>query len=253
MRIAASDGVELELRDLGGAGRPVVFAHGIGFNGAVWGPVAHAVPTVRAFALDLRGHGASRVEPEHPFSWDALARDTRAAAQAVHRLTGERPAGVGHSGGAVALLLAASEYRALLLYEPPGADGAPPERVQALAAAAQRRRDWFPSHDAAEQTLALREPLKSFDPRVRRAYVEAGFGPGPAGTVKLACRPEDEARLYRMGQAPDAPVPCPVIRLEGELSEPWRRRPGSEIFPGSGHYGPLEAPEAFAARLAAFV
>ena len=63
MRITAADGVELELRELGGDGPPVLFAHGLGFNGAVWEPVAHALPHHTAFALDLRGHGASTVEP----------------------------------------------------------------------------------------------------------------------------------------------------------------------------------------------
>jgi pimeloyl-ACP methyl ester carboxylesterase len=254
VRITAADGVALELRDLGGSGPPVLFAHGLGFNGAVWEPVAAALPNVRAFSLDLRGHGASTVEPGHRFSWEAFALDARAAAAAVHAETGERPVGVGHSGGAVALQLAADAFAALLLYEPPGTDGAPAERVAALVAAARRRRDWFPSLDAAEATLAVRDPLKRFAPAARAAYVREGFGPGPQETVRLVCRPDDEARMYELGAPPEAPSPaCRTLCLVGETSESWRRREASEPFAGAGHSGPLERPEAFAARLERFL
>ncbi len=254
MRITADDGVRLELRELGGSGTPVLFVHGLGFNGAVWEPVAAALDNVRAFALDLRGHGASTVEPGHPFSWDAFALDGRAASRAVHAATGELPVGAGHSGGAVALQLAADVFAALLLYESPSTDGVPAERVAALAAAARRRRDWFPLLHTAETTLALRDPLKRFAPATRSAYVREAFGPGPQDTVRLVCRPDDEARMYELGSPPEGPPPAgPMLRLEGELSEPWRRREGSETFAGAGHYGPLEQPEAFAARLERFL
>ena len=99
-------------------------------------------------------------------------------------------------------------------------------------------------------------------PEVLRAYVDFGFADEPDGTVRIRCRPEVEAAIYRMGSAHDAfaqfaDVRCPVTVTCGEHTDAFTPRlvelqaaalPHGrvEVLPGLGHFGPLEDPAAVA-------
>ena len=49
------DGVDIAVRDFGGSGEPVVFAHATGFCGAMFGPLIEQLPPqCRGIALDWR-------------------------------------------------------------------------------------------------------------------------------------------------------------------------------------------------------
>jgi pimeloyl-ACP methyl ester carboxylesterase len=63
-RTVAVDGIPLALTDVG-AGDPVLFVHGMGFDRRQWTPQLETVAGAgrRAIAYDLRGHGHSGVPP----------------------------------------------------------------------------------------------------------------------------------------------------------------------------------------------
>ena len=80
-RVTTPDGTSLAVRDLGGDddGRPTLLAHATGFHGAAWAPLAAALPgSLRRWAVDFRGHGASEVPPDAPLDWDRFGTDVLA-------------------------------------------------------------------------------------------------------------------------------------------------------------------------------
>jgi pimeloyl-ACP methyl ester carboxylesterase len=58
-----------------GAGRPVVFMHGLGWDNTLWGPQVERLRTrYRVIAADTRGHGETD-KPEGPYSIDQFTID----------------------------------------------------------------------------------------------------------------------------------------------------------------------------------
>jgi pimeloyl-ACP methyl ester carboxylesterase len=230
--VPSTDGVVVALHDLGGTGRPVLFAHATGFCGRMWAPVVAHLPGWRAWAPDVRAHGDALIAPETPLGWAAVARDLLAVVDHVGLVD---VVAVGHSMGAASLLLAETArpgtFAALYCYEPVTPPTDPPipavrayERV--IEAASLRRRDVFPSRRAALENFAGKPPFDRLDPAALRAYVDHGFadvGDG-SGAVRLKCRPTWEAALYVEGARHGAferlgEVRCPVTVATGEATE----------------------------------
>lgn len=263
-----ADSTDLAVHDLGGAGPPVVLAHATGFHGLVWGPVARELGDFRCLAPDLSAHGDS-VGDGHDFAWERFAADILAV---VDHYGLARPLGVGHSSGGTALLLAEQgrpgTFAALYCYEPVLVPADPPlgrDPDSWLAARARARRATFRSSDEALAHYAAKPPLAHLDPEVLRAYVAHGMRDVGDGTVRLKCRPEDEARIYEMATAHGcygrlADVRCPVTLVRGADSEAADARifahlagrlrdARTEALSGLGHLGPLERPDVVAASI----
>jgi pimeloyl-ACP methyl ester carboxylesterase len=280
LTLPAADGTPLAIHELGGAGRPLLLCHATGLHGAVWEPMARALPDGLArHAIDFRGHGASTVPPDHPLDWTAFRDDVLSVVDGLHLEAG-RVLGVGHSMGGAALVLAEQArpgtFAGLWLFEPiipppgyfeaAGASGPNP-----MSEAAARRRAEFPSRDAALGNFASKPPLDRLRADALHAYVRHGFVPlteDPTGPVRLACRPEDEARVFEGASVHGAftrlaEVRCPVVVACGDDPVGPRRFVEAiveglphgrlELFAQLGHFGPLEAPERVAAAIAAFV
>jgi len=271
LHLESTDGVELNLHDLGGTGAPMLLCHATGFHGLVWRPLAVRLTGYRWWAPDLRGHGDSTPPDDGNFAWSGFADDVLAI---VDELGLERPVGVGHSKGGAALLLAEQRrpgtFRALYCYEPvvapPDIFSGPAENP--LAEGALRRRDTFRSRPEAYANYANKPPFDVLSPEALWAYVEHGFADLPDGTVTLKCRPSHEAQVYRMGAQHDAfdhleRITCPVALAHGSLAHIGpaafvqhiaRALPdGHELpFPHLGHFGPLEAPGEVAASVRSF-
>ena len=279
-RIPSTDGITLAVHDLGGGQGPsgplsgeqrppVLMCHATGIHGMVWQPFAAALADAfHCWSIDFRGHGDSS-SPDIEYAWEGFADDVLAV---VDGLGIERPFAVGHSKGGASLLLAEERrpgtFRAMWLYEPvvfAGVEGAyvrPEGEENPLAEGARRRREVFPSHEAAYENFAAKPPLNVLRPDALRAYVEHGFGLQDDGSVLIKCRGEREAQVYSMASQHHAfdslgLVRCPVVVARGRL-EPGPAMvaeavadelPGGrlEVYDHLGHFAPLEAPDEMAA------
>ncbi|HSS09634.1 MAG TPA: alpha/beta hydrolase, partial [Acidimicrobiales bacterium] len=224
-RAKTADGVEIATYELGGDGPPLLFAHATGFHGRVWLPLATQLrERFRCVAFDARGHGESGKAPGGNYDWNGLSLDAIAV---IHELDLKQPRAVGHSCGGAVLLLAEeaapSTFRSLYCYEPvvPPTDShsslrpVPSPDANPMAAAARRRREVFPSRDAAYANYHTKAPFSDFEAEAIHAYVDWGFEDLPDGSVRLRCRGEDEARTYEMALQHEAflrlhRVACPV-------------------------------------------
>jgi pimeloyl-ACP methyl ester carboxylesterase len=290
-RIRTPDGVDLAVYDFGsdasGASEeapPLLLAHATGFHARTWLPIVERLRTrFHCYAFDERGHGDSSSPPDGNFDWHRFADD---ALLVVDHFGLRRPFAVGHSCGGALLLLAEiarpGTFRSLYCYEPviiPSDDVPAPgaETENPLAAGARRRREEFPSYDAALANFASKPPMAGFAPESLRAYVEYGFEPVDGGggggggggrgggPVRLKCRGEDEARTYDQAAHHGAyrrlaEVACPVTLACGEHTNAFgeeilrmdaARLPSArvEVLPGLSHFGPLEDPAAVAAAV----
>ncbi len=279
LTVTTGDGVRLACWDFAGAGTPLLMVHGVGLHGRCWAPVADLVAGgFRPLAVDLRGHGASDRSPEGRYGWELFAADVLAVVDGlVDGLGLARPpggvAGVGHSAGATALLLAEADrpgtFSRLWAWEPivsvPGSR-LREQRSSEFAERARRRRSHFSSVGEARAHLEGRGMFSQFCPEAFEAFLDGGLVPAGDGDVQLACRAEDEARAYAAASAPWywdrlGAVHCPV-RAVGGATSPAVPRPeleaiasrlpagGPEVVPLLGHFGPFQAPAAIAADIA---
>jgi pimeloyl-ACP methyl ester carboxylesterase len=278
--LPAPAGHHVALHELGGSGRPVLFCHATGLHGAVWEPMAAGMGDGFArWSMDFRAHGASVVPAESTLTWDVFADDLEVVLDALADL-GVRPGellGVGHSMGGAALVLTEQRrpgtFAGLHLFEPivipPGSQlSGSPGMPNPLADGAERRRATFASRAEALENYASKRPLSGLRADALHAYVRHGFvddveGPG----VHLACRPADEAAVFRGAPGNGAfevlgQVACPVVVASGDegfgpaLFAPAvaDALPHGELerFEHIGHFGPLEAPDHVAASVVAF-
>ena len=261
--VPSTDGVEVAVHDLGGMGPPLLLAHATGFCGGVLAPMAASTGLAGAFhawALDIRGHGSSVTPEGLDFRWRGFSDDVLAVVDALGL---EGAYGFGHSSGGAAVLDAEARrpgtFRALYVYEPIVWPTPPPSGSRdILVEGALRRRDRFESRDAARANFAGKRPFSGFAPVALDAYLECGFAGEAGGSVRLRCRGEWEAAVYRQGLVHDGfarlgHVMCPVVVASGDRWEavdaavvaaqaaalPAGR---SETFAGLGHLGPLEDP-----------
>jgi pimeloyl-ACP methyl ester carboxylesterase len=274
-RVTTPDGVAVAYYDLGGEGPPLLLAHATGFCGAVLQPLAARLRGhFRCVVFDERAHGASDRPPDGNFDWHGFATDVLAV---VDELGLEHARGFGHSAGGAALLLAEEArpetFAALYCYEPvvfPADTPLPPMlEGNPMAAGALRRRSTFASRRQALANFSSKAPFDRLAPEVLAAYVDNGFAPSEDG-IRLRCRREDEAQVYAHGASHDAfsrlaGIACPVTLAYGEetdamdadlvtavatrLTAPSGAAVAPEgpvVFPGLGHFGPLEDPPAVA-------
>lgn len=277
MRVASSDGVQLELHDRGGDGPALLIAHATGFCGRTYDPLAAALSArLHVWALDFRGHGDSTAPSTGRFEWDAMAEDLTAAIDAIGRAPVHA---FGHSMGGATLLLAEAARPGLLasafLYEPivlpPGiAPSSVPGSASenSLAGSARRRRPTFSSKAEALYRYASRPPLGVLRADALAAYVEHGFVDVEGGT-RLKCDPEHEARTFESANVSVdrvATVGVPVMVAAGQeggaAMGPARFAPTvSQALPNArlleyahlGHFGPLQDPARVGADVAAAI
>ncbi len=191
------EGVELQAYAWEGDGPAVLFAHATGFHARCWDAVIRRLPGIRAYAIDMRGHGLSE-KPAPPYRWSHFGRDVAAAAREL----GLRGAlGVGHSKGGHAVVRAAAlepgAFGALLLVDPViGPRGFRRVMGEDEHFAARRRNEWTSPGEMFERFRG-REPFSRWAPEVLRDYCAYGLVPNPdGGGYVLACPPRIEAAVY---------------------------------------------------------
>ncbi|MCP5029850.1 MAG: alpha/beta hydrolase [Actinomycetia bacterium] len=273
MQIPSTDGVTLEVHDLGGDGPPLLWCHATGFCGAVWQSLARQIPNRRSWAPDFRGHGASTPPAGLDYRWHGMARDVLAVVDELG-LTGV-PA-VGHSMGAASLLLAEAArpgtFERIWAFEPvvfPAQVEAGHQKASNIAEGARRRRNNFPDRAAARERFGSRPPFSLLDPNVLDTYVDHGFAHAPEGGVTLALPGDHEARVYENGRTHGAfdilaQVNCPTLIARGNLNEDGPAHvadlvaaavPNGRLmaYEDLTHFGPLEQPARIATDIAEFL
>ena len=262
LTLRTPDGVDIAVRDFGGSGEPVLFAHATGFCGAMFGPVIERLPSrYRSIAIDLRGHGDSAPPPDLNFDWQGFATDVLTV---IDGLALDRPFVVGHSCGATSAFLAEQRrpgtFRRMYCYEPAIAfrDNDKLPGPNPLSASARRRRSSFASRDELVDYLRSKPLFARFDPAVLDAYVDHGFAREDDGTLRLKCLPEYEARTFEHGASHNGvgrlgEITCPVALVYGDAPDSFpaemaqlvhSRLPIVDLHTaaGLGHLGPHENP-----------
>jgi pimeloyl-ACP methyl ester carboxylesterase len=274
-RFDAGD-VHLVVHDWGGQGDPVLLAHPTGFHGYVWKPVAERLVQHgrRAYSFDFRGHGDSDA-PDEDYSWHHFADDALAVANHLDVAGDPALLAAGHSKGGAALLLGEAKqrgtYARLWVYEPiifPTENPLPPQPDFDMATTARKRRNEWRSVEEAFDAYASKPPLNQMTEDSLRAYVDYGLRDRGDGILELKCAPEIEARVYSMGPNHDAWAKLPEIETptlvgygehsrdigEGLATQIAQRLPHGQlqVFPGLGHFGPQQDPDAIVASMLAF-
>jgi len=244
--VRTSDGTELRVVELGGAGPPIVVLHGLMGRAATWWPVARWLAGHgRVVGLDARGHGRS--EARGPWTTQRMAADV------VELLAATGPAVVvGHSMGALQGLVAAAERPDLvrgLVVEDMGVDfvGAPDTRA------------WFAALPARWPALAaVREAFGAYGDYMIECVEEREDGwallAEVAHTTEIAA---EWAERDWWAVLPD--VRCPTLLVEaeagivpvGQMAEMSRRLLDARhlVVPGTGHLVHRDAPEAYRAAV----
>ncbi len=274
------DGLTLAVYDWGGAGAPVLLCHPTGFHGRVWAPAAARLVAAghRVYSFDFRGHGDSDAPPPTPnaYDWHRFASDALAVADHLDVTGDPQLIAAGHSAGGTSLLVGEAQrrgtYARIWTYEPiifpDGAQSATDAQMR-LAAGARKRRDEWPSVDAAYAAYSSKPPLDALDPATLRAYVDHALRDRGDGVLQLKCRPEIESQIYAMGPdngawsilgdvdvpvtvasgaATNAMLPAMVADVVARLGHARH-----ELWDGRGHFGPLEDPDRATASVLASI
>ena len=249
----------------GRRGPTLLFAHANGFNAETYRTLLEPLSgSLHVLACDLRGHGFSGLPTTGvPAKNWTIFRDDLIAA--IPRITDSPVLLAGHSLGAVASLMAAAQLRervhALLLVEPvlipplpPGAE----EGAGELARRAERRRNVFPSFDAAYGAYRGRGIFTSWPDDVVADYLRGGLVQQDDASWRLACAPAWEAAIFRGAPHDTAPlvadVGCPITIVVGtkssstsvqQLGVVQNLRPDTRLVSvdGASHFLPMERPD----------
>jgi pimeloyl-ACP methyl ester carboxylesterase len=192
----------------------LVFLHANGFCASTYRGLLSglSVQTKRTIvALDLRGHGRSRIS-DNPDQQDNWYRHAKDIAQALAIIAPHGAVLAGHSMGATSALLASARVphlvKGLCLFDPVLAPigfylyAKMPwvfnnwRKNFPMARNAAKRRTQFASRDDAIAAYTGRGAFKSWPAQTIVDYCDDGFADLPEGGVTLSCAPAFEAACF---------------------------------------------------------
>lgn len=289
--VATPDGAALPVYAFGGPARApgLLFGHANGLAAGSYAPwLRELAGTLRVFAFDARGHGASRWPTgslKTVFAVDRFADDLALVAAATAAQLGGAPLHyAGHSlSAAAALHLAARPtplpWSTTILFEPPVFP--PPEsphyaeacdkQTPLITRSAARRAVWQ-SPEALGEVLRARGMFARFRPDLLAAHCRATLRPLAGGSYTLCCPPEVESAIFGVHRTADTWRHLPKVRaaihlVGGDPALPDRGwvsacmpemaaqlpRAHLTMLPGAGHMMIFEQPDAAAERLRAVI
>ncbi len=244
-----------------GSGYPVVFIHGLTFDGHMWDhQVQELSRSYRTINIDLRGHGLS-ASPDLMYDLDMMTEDVY---QVMRELGVGRAHLVGLSmGGMISMRLAlahAAAVRSLVLLDT-SAEPEVPDRAPAYEAMARIMREQGPA-DIVDAVMAILFSPNFLQGQPERAKRERErfhkldrVGVSNA-TYAVTRRKGISDRL------PEIKAPTLIIVGELDTATPVEKSralqagiPGArlEIIPGAGHMTPIEKPEEVTRLIADFL
>jgi pimeloyl-ACP methyl ester carboxylesterase len=240
-QMTCADGVLAGWRWPNEGAPPLLFCHATGFCASVYKQMLqHLSDRFEIFALDMRGHGRTRLaaDPEGLRSWKVYADDV------AEFLNHEARTGwtlAGHSMGGVVVTMAArgrDDVAAIALIEPVAMP--PTMRLAArtplwpfmarrftLVRLASRRRSQWPAREDVAAAYGRKPVFRNWAPGVLDDYLEDGLADDDGG-VRLACAPVWEAATFQAhdndfwGALRAAPAPVCVLAADHKSSTVWR-------------------------------
>ncbi|RJO70678.1 alpha/beta hydrolase [Nocardia panacis] len=233
--VSSADRVRIFFTDSGGSGRPVVFGHGFFMDSVMFGPqAAHLIARgFRVLCWDARGHGATKSDPDVPFTYWDSARDLLAVMDAagIHRAT---LAGMSQ-GGYVALrvaLLAAERVEALVLFDTEAGASTTAEKASYRELFAAWTNPEVPLDFLADRLAPRLIGGTSTDHGLWRAKWAAS----DRGAIRAAaeCLVERDCLLDRLAE-----IACPALVLRGEFDESSTATKSEALAVGLRGAGPV--------------
>ncbi|WP_431656331.1 alpha/beta fold hydrolase [Pantanalinema rosaneae] len=238
---------------------PIVFVHGMACSANIWETqMAYTAQTRSAIAIDLRGHGDSTPPADNDYSPAACATDLFAVLAALEL---EQIVLVGHSFGAcVALAAAAAKPQAiaqLVLVDPPvDCTQLPPEVYEEQLAPYERALATDNWRSAIE--TSFRQALTGGTPATYESILDR-----LSATPKAALIGTSHGLFgFKALDALDRYLAAPGAKAHAILA-PSNNMPFSlhilrpalttTTLPATGHWLMLDAPEAFASALNAYL
>lgn len=249
---------------------PLLFAHANGFCASAYRQMlAAAGAAFDIYAVDLRGHGRTRLPTDVPnfTGLEVHGADLGALLNTLKAPT--RWTLSGHSLGAVAVTLAAKgrcDVAALRLIEPVALPrlwsavarspiGPSIMRRTPLAAGARARRGAFKDRDSVRSSYRGKALFSTWADGILDDYLDDGLK-AAAGGVALSCAPAWEAANFAAqahdfwGAVDQAPAPIAVLAADhpstttpaGSVRRFRRRGADVEIIAGCTHLVPFEQP-----------
>jgi pimeloyl-ACP methyl ester carboxylesterase len=259
-----SRGIRLHVLDHGGSGLPVVFLHGGSAHARWWDfVVPHLGGGLRAYALDLRGHGDSDWAADGAYQIADYAADI---AQLTSAFGLERPALVGHSlGSFIALRYAIENSRslaALVMVDGRASFGSAGSRYMKLLGMLTPA-EYDRIEDAVERFRTL--PKETIATAEVLAYVARhGFRyNGGRWTTKFDRASFAGHESFDLeGRLRD--LECPVLFVRGERSPVVSRARIAKLaaacrdgrwaeLPGCHHHLPIDRPDLLGRQIGAFL
>jgi pimeloyl-ACP methyl ester carboxylesterase len=280
--VATPDGAALPVYAFGGPAQApaLLFGHANGLAAGSYAPwLDELAGTLRVFAFDARGHGASRWPKgalETVFAVDRFADDLALIAAAVAARLERAPLHyAGHSLNAAAALRLAARgaplpWSGTLLFEPPVFPpmGSPHhaeavEKQMPLVTRSAARRALWPNPPALAELLRARAAFARFRPDLLDAHSQATLRPLAEGGYTLCCPPAVESAIFRCHRQADTWQRLPQVRaalhlVSGDPALPDRGwvsacmadmtaqlpRARLTVLPGAGHMMLFEQPDA---------
>jgi pimeloyl-ACP methyl ester carboxylesterase len=285
LNIEIAEGVMAGLKwmpeSLDGQSPALVFLHANGFCASTYRALLSGLAEQTGqciVALDLRGHGRSRL-PDNPDDQDNWYRHARDVAQALKFLASDGAVLAGHSMGGTTALLAAARapqfVKGLCLFDPVLAPATfylyaklpwifdNWRKNFPMARAASKRRAVFASREEAANAYQGRGAFKTWPLQTIIDYCDDGLTDLPEGGVTLSCAPAFEAACFA-GQRHNPYAALRKINCPARLLRAGRHSTtlalmtkkleqhglGVETLPDTTHFFPMERPDLCQAAMA---
>jgi pimeloyl-ACP methyl ester carboxylesterase len=268
--------------DWGGSGPLAHFSHATGLCAGAYAPLASILlPKLHILGMDDRGHGQTRIaaDPAKLTDWNIFADDLESFVDHLAKPV----VAMGHSRGAVVSLMLAIKrpdlIRALVLIDPtilPSswmwwwylAKRTGLARWIPIAATAAKRRSTWPDRESILNSYRQKAVFSTWQEGFLEAYITDGTEKSGQNGFRLSCEPAWESKCFATCSHDIwryiPRLKLPVLIVYGAKSDtflaPAAKRFQSEVphakfkcFEKSGHFVPMEQPEATAEAIFDFL